>query len=83
VYRSALSANRELPAWVDEVLRKALHPQPTRRFEALSEFIHEMRQPSPVFLKRARPPLIERDPALFWKGVATLLGLLVLVLLLE
>ncbi|MFW3615645.1 protein kinase domain-containing protein [Billgrantia antri] len=83
VYRSALSANRELPAWVDEVLRKALHPQPTRRFEALSEFIHEMRQPSPVFVKRARPPLIERDPALFWKGVAALLGLLVLVLLLE
>ncbi|NIC06145.1 bifunctional protein-serine/threonine kinase/phosphatase [Billgrantia bachuensis] len=82
-YRSALSANRELPAWVDEVLRKALHPQPERRFEALSELVHELRQPSPVFVKKSRPPLIERDPVLFWKGVAALLSLLVLVLLLE
>lgn len=82
-YRSALAANRELPGWVDEVLRKALHPQPERRFDALSEFVHELRQPSPVFLRKSRPPLIERDPVLFWKGVAALLSLLVLVLLLE
>ncbi|MGQ4878992.1 protein kinase domain-containing protein [Billgrantia sp. LNSP4103-1] len=82
-YRSALAANRELPAWLDEVLRKALHPQPERRFEALSEFVHELRRPSPAFVKRARPPLIERDPALFWKSVAALLALLVLVLLLD
>lgn len=82
-YRSALASNRELPAWVDEVLRKALHPQPERRFEALSEFVHELRQPSPVFLKKSRPPLLERDPVLFWKGVAALLALFVLVLLLE
>ncbi|KAA0010104.1 bifunctional protein-serine/threonine kinase/phosphatase [Billgrantia pellis] len=82
-YRSALSVNRELPAWVDEVLRKALHPQPKRRFEALSEFAYELRQQSPAFLKKSRPPLVERDPVLFGKGVAALLALLVLVLLLE
>ncbi|MGR4069239.1 protein kinase domain-containing protein [Billgrantia sp. C5P2] len=82
-YRSALAANRELPAWVDEVLRKALHPMPEKRFDALSEFVHELRQPSREFLARTRPPLIDRDPVLFWKGVAALLALLVLVLLLE
>ncbi|MFQ3789321.1 protein kinase domain-containing protein [Halomonas sp. A29] len=82
-YRPALATNRDLPPWLDEVLKKALHPQPERRFEALSEFVHELRQPGPAFLKKARPPLIERDPVLFWKGVAALLALLVLVLLLE
>ncbi|WP_197038437.1 bifunctional protein-serine/threonine kinase/phosphatase [Billgrantia saliphila] len=82
-YRSALAANRELPPWVDEVLRKALHPLPEKRFDALSEFTHELRQPSREFLARARPPLIERDPVLFWKGVSALLAFAVLALLLE
>ncbi|WP_111415089.1 bifunctional protein-serine/threonine kinase/phosphatase [Billgrantia lactosivorans] len=82
-YRSALTHNRDLPGWLDEVLRKALHPRPERRFEALSEFVHELRQPSPVFVQKRRPPLIERDPVRFWQGLAALLALLVLALLLE
>jgi serine/threonine protein kinase len=44
----------DLPAWLDSVLRQALHPQPA--------------------------PLLERDPACFWRGVTLLLALLVLVL---
>lgn len=83
VYRTALSANRELPPWLDEVLKKALHPQPTRRFQALSEFTHELRQPSPAFLRTSRPPLLERNPLLFWQGLSAVLLVAVLVLLLE
>ncbi|MDQ7727711.1 bifunctional protein-serine/threonine kinase/phosphatase [Halomonas sp. SpR8] len=80
-YQSALSENRELPAWVDEVLKKALHPSPHKRFPALSEFIFELRSPSSELLKRAQLPLIERDPVLFWKGVSLVLMLVVIFLL--
>nr|WP_319001059.1 bifunctional serine/threonine-protein phosphatase/kinase [Halomonas sp. SBBP1] len=80
-YQSALSENRELPAWVDEVLKKALHPTPHKRFPALSEFIFELRSPSPDMLKRAQLPLLERDPVLFWKGVSLALAIVVIALL--
>jgi len=82
-YQSALSENRELPAWVDEVLKKALHPNPHKRFPALSEFIFELRSPSQEMLKRAQLPLLERDPVLFWKGVSLVLALVVIALLLR
>lgn len=82
-YQSALSENRELPAWVDEVLKKALHPTPHKRFPALSEFIFELRSPSPDMLKRAQLPLLERDPVLFWKGVSLVLAVVVIALLLR
>ena len=82
-YQSALSENRELPAWVDEVLKKALHPNPHKRYPALSEFIFELRSPSPAMLKRAQLPLLERDPVLFWKGVSLTLAIVVITLLLR
>jgi len=80
-YQSALSENRELPAWVDEVLKKALQPNPHKRFPALSEFMFELRAPSTDMLKRAQLPLLERDPVLFWKGVSMVLAIVVIALL--
>lgn len=80
-YQSALSENRALPAWVDEVLKKALHPNPHYRYPALSEFIFELRSPSTEILNRAKLPLLERDPVLFWKGVSVALAVVVIALL--
>ncbi|WP_346797187.1 bifunctional protein-serine/threonine kinase/phosphatase [Halomonas sp. Bachu 37] len=82
-YQSALSENRELPAWVDEVLKKALHPNPHNRYPALSEFVFELRSPSPGLVNRAKLPLVERDPVLFWKGVSLVLAVVVIVLLIR
>lgn len=80
-YQPVREHDREVPAWIDDVLRKALHPDPYKRYEALSEFIFELRQPSPAFLAKARPPLMERNPVLFWKGVSFILAVAVVVLL--
>ncbi|SDO11779.1 bifunctional protein-serine/threonine kinase/phosphatase [Vreelandella arcis] len=80
-YRSALSENRELPVWVDEVLKKALHPNPQQRYPVLSEFIFELRTPSPGTLKQSRPPLLERDPVRFWQWLCVLLGVIIVALL--
>jgi serine/threonine protein phosphatase PrpC len=79
-YDSVLQDDREIPAWVDDVLRKAVHVDPQQRYEALSEFVHDLRHPSQAFLNRTRPPLIERHPVRFWQAVSAVLAAAVLAL---
>ncbi|WP_082700670.1 bifunctional protein-serine/threonine kinase/phosphatase [Magnetospirillum sp. XM-1] len=79
-YATALDEDRELPAWIDSVLEKAVQVEPSRRYEDVSEFAHDLRQPSPDYLAAQRPPLMERNPLLFWK-VLTLILLMVVVAL--
>jgi len=65
--------NRGCPAWIDGALRKALHPYPDHRYAEVSEFLHDLRHPRPEFINAERPPLIERNPETFWKGVSLVL----------
>jgi serine/threonine protein kinase len=82
VYASALQdEQRPIPAWIDSVLKKAVHPNPLKRHEALSEFVQDLRQPGADFLNRSRAPLMERNPLLAWKLLSLLLALAVVVLL--
>ena len=69
-YRSLAAADREIPAWVDEAIRKAVHPDPKVRYAELSEFVFDLRHPNQALLGRAREPLVERNPLLFWKLVS-------------
>ncbi|MDH6594354.1 serine/threonine protein phosphatase PrpC [Variovorax sp. TBS-050B] len=81
-YRSALGdPQRPVPAWIDEVLRKALHPSPLKRHQALSEFVEDLRRPRAEFLNRRGTPLVEKNPLMFWK-CATLASSLALIALL-
>jgi serine/threonine protein kinase len=79
-YRTLLEADRDVPAWLDGVVRKAVHPNPDKRYEALSEFVLALRHPRQELLGRGRPPWVERDPVRFWKGAAAVLAVAVLVL---
>lgn len=83
MYNSVLDDNREIPAWFDGVLKKATHPDPNKRYEELSEFVYDLRHPNKAYLNKSRPPLLERNPVAFWKGVSIILGLIVLALLLR
>jgi serine/threonine protein kinase len=78
-YRSVLADDREIPAWIYEVLRKAVHPDPNRRYAELSEFVHDLRHPAADWLARRRPPLLERNPVAFWRGVALLLAVALVI----
>ncbi|MFG3454171.1 protein kinase [Stutzerimonas stutzeri] len=82
-YQPIREHERGMPAWIDDVLRKALHPDPYKRYEDLSELVFELRQPNQAFLNKARPPLMERNPVLFWKGTSLLLAVAVVVLMLR
>jgi serine/threonine protein kinase len=78
-YRSALDGHPEIPAWIDGALRRAVHPDPHKRYESLSEFLFDLRHANARYL--ATPPLIERNPLLFWKVLAAILACVVVVLL--
>ena len=79
-YATLLDEQRDIPAWIDAALRKAVHPDPLERYESLSEFVYDLRHPNAALLRPT--PLVERNPVLFWKGVSLALGLGLFLLLL-
>ncbi|MCB1941826.1 MAG: bifunctional protein-serine/threonine kinase/phosphatase [Candidatus Accumulibacter sp.] len=80
-YQSVLDDHREIPAWIDATLAKAVHPDPDKRYQELSEFTHDLRHPNPALLRAGPPALIERNPLRFWQGLSLILAMIVLVLL--
>jgi serine/threonine protein kinase len=80
-YASALDDTREIPAWIDAVLKKAVHPDPRQRYDELSEFAFDLRHPNKTLLGTSSAPLIERNPLLFWQALSLLLLLAILGLL--
>ncbi len=80
-YQSVLNEDKNIPSWVDYAIKKAAHPLPTRRYEELSEFIHDLHKPNAHYVNQVQPPLIERDPVGFWQGMSLCLTLLVVYLL--
>jgi serine/threonine protein phosphatase PrpC len=81
IYRSLLDDERDIPAWFDETLRKATHPDPDKRYQELSEFVYDLSHPNDAYLRRTRPPLLERNPLVFWKTLSLLLLIIIVVLL--
>ena len=79
-YQSAADDKRGVPDWVDGALHKSVHPDPVKRYDALSEFISDLRTPDPRF-SRSGAPLAMRDPVLFWKVLSLVLACVVVVLL--
>lgn len=80
-YRSACDEKNGVPDWMDDALRRAVHPYPEQRQQALSEFDLELRQPGTGWRARKRRPFAERDPVRFWKIVSLILAILVVLLL--
>jgi serine/threonine protein kinase len=74
-YVSVLDRDREIPAWIDGVLSRALHPDPRSRTAELSEFTHALRHPGEAARRGERLPLLERNPLAFWKGLSLVLAI--------
>ncbi|MBR1255494.1 bifunctional protein-serine/threonine kinase/phosphatase [Bradyrhizobium sp. AUGA SZCCT0240] len=81
VYSPASHRDREVPVWVDGTLERAVHPNPYKRYDSLSEFLHDLRHPNANYLSNSSTPLIERNPLLFWKSTTVVLALVVIALL--
>ncbi len=74
VYSPASHRDREVPHWVDGTLERAVHPNPLKRYDSLSEFLHDLRHPNANYLATSSTPL-------FWKSTTIVLALAVIVLL--
>ncbi len=80
-YRSARSDDNGIPDWIDSALRRATHPDPLRRYDALSEFERDLRRAA--VRSRQHVPLAERHPVRFWQFVSLTLGAISVLLALR
>jgi serine/threonine protein kinase len=80
-YNPILGDHRGIPLWIDEVLRKAVNPNPYKRYEELSEFLFDLRHPNKAFLNKTRLPLLESDPVVFWKSLSFILIAIIIAIL--
>lgn len=55
-YATARNGSRRIPDWLDDALRRAVHPDPLKRHEAVSEFIADLRRPNPDYLPDRSAP---------------------------
>jgi serine/threonine protein phosphatase PrpC len=78
-YKSMINDKTELPFWIEDTLERALKIDPLKRYSVLSEFVHDLRQPNKLFLAKTKPPLMQRDPVMFWQWVSLILLLLLIV----
>ena len=69
-YISTRECNENIPSWIDGALRKAVSINPERRHALLSEFVYDLSHPNPDYSSKERPPLIERNPVAFWRGLS-------------
>ncbi|WP_455231537.1 protein kinase domain-containing protein [Geopseudomonas aromaticivorans] len=74
----------DLPAWLDEILQKAVANNPAQRFETSEEWLLALDQGERRAQDLPARPLLEREPLKFWRGLALaslLVNLALLVLL--
>lgn len=69
-YISAMKHNPLVPYWLDKALEKALSINPAHRYEALSEWLQDLKRPNPNWLSPRAQPLLERHPDKLWKILA-------------
>ncbi|MBF8270302.1 MAG: Serine/threonine protein kinase [Gammaproteobacteria bacterium] len=82
-YRPVTDHNAAVPNWVDGALKKAVHPDPEKRYAELSEFLYDLRHPNPQLITTDRRPLLERNPLRFWQGLSLILfGVIIYLLVL-
>ncbi len=72
-YTPAAEHNPGIQPWVDGALRKAVHPNPAKRYDTMSEFLYDLSHPNPEFSGEVPKPLMERNPLAFWKGLSGIL----------
>lgn len=79
-YSPARSYSDRIPPWFDGMLKKACHPDARTRYQELSEFVFDLRNPNKALAFRDERPLLERNPLRFWQGLSGVLLAVVFLL---
>ncbi|MBO9488833.1 bifunctional protein-serine/threonine kinase/phosphatase [Endozoicomonas sp. G2_1] len=77
-YQLLVDDDSELPVWLDDTLARALAIEPYKRYQELSEFVRDLHQPNRHFVASNKPPLMARNPLLFWQLTSLFLLLIVI-----
>jgi eukaryotic-like serine/threonine-protein kinase len=81
-YVPSFHHNPMVPIWIDGALKKATSITSGLRYEELSEFIYDLNNPNPSFVRAEdNIPLVQRNPLRFWQGLSAILIIINLVLL--
>jgi len=80
-YTSVKHYAPEIPLWMDMAIQKSVNLDPEKRYERLSEFVHDLSQPNTEFANQKYTPYIERNPVGFWRTTAVVMLILNLILL--
>ena len=72
-YVPAYQHNPLVPIWMSAAIRKAVRVDPTQRYDEVSEFLHDLAHPNPLFLNERALPLLQRNPLRFWRGFSLLM----------
>ena len=72
----------DIPAWLENVILKAVARDPKNRFETADELLVALERGAARPISAPRPlPLLERDPARLWRAVAAVAIVVNLLLL--
>lgn len=77
-YISAKTYRPDLPTWLDQVLRKGCIPNPEKRYQLLSELIHDLKTPKDSNYTNDEP-LIQRNPLLLWQVISAILASILII----
>lgn len=77
-YLPAHGATDRIPLWVDDVLEKAVDPDPLKRHAALSELLADLGQNHAAIYNQKVAPLYQRNPVAFWQVTSAVLVLILL-----
>uniref|UniRef100_A0A2A4Z9D0 Protein kinase n=1 Tax=OCS116 cluster bacterium TaxID=2030921 RepID=A0A2A4Z9D0_9PROT len=80
-YISALSVNKELPAWLEVILQKATAKDTDERYERFSELQYELTKPKHEIYTQAKESLLQRNPVRFWKATSAILVTIIVLML--
>ncbi len=69
-YIPSTKYNPLIPIWLDRALEKSLSILPAARYNAMSEWLKDLKRPSPSWAGPNEVPLMEKDPVKFWKITA-------------
>ncbi len=79
--RSNLSSIRtDIPAWLENVLLKAVARDPAARFETAEELLLALERGDATGITARRIPLAESNPLILWQGLTAISVVLNLLL---
>jgi len=73
-----LNSENNTLGWIDYAIKQAVEINPAKRYAEVSEFVYELKHPNSRYLNKSKPPLIERNPVVFWQGISLILMCIVI-----